>query len=215
MSWKLLAAAALLASLVAPGSSASASITYKGMESFDDTTVDLSITTDGLIGVLGTNDIIDWNVKVDEGAIFGSVDLTPANSQEQIAGSELRATPWGLLFNFTNAMETLEFFLIEEPVIGSNGPFWCAANNGCYPDNTSALSANTLTYNIDAYDAYIDLNGETVIATIPEPSTWAMMLLGFAGLGFVAWGKNLTRLLQASLRTRPPRSLDQGGFASC
>jgi hypothetical protein len=187
MSWKSLAAAALLTSIVALGSSANASITYRGMESFDGATVDLSITTDGLIGTLGTNDIINWNVKVDEGAIFGSVDLTPADSQEEVAGSELRATPWGLLFNFTNAMETLEFFLIEEPVIGSNGPFWCAANNGCYPYNTQALSANTLTDDIAAYNAYMDLNGETVIATIPEVSTSTMMALGFAGLGFIGY----------------------------
>jgi hypothetical protein len=187
MSWKLLAAAALLISIVALGSSANASITYRGMASFDGATVDLSITTDGLIGTLGTNDIINWNVNVDEGAIFGSVDLTPADSQEEVAGSELRATPWGLLFNFTNAMETLEFFLIEEPVIGSNGPFWCAANNGCYPYNTQALSANTLTDDIAAYNAYMDLNGETVIATIPEVSTSTMMALGFAGLGFIGY----------------------------
>ena len=187
MSWKLLAAAALLTSIVALGSSANASITYRGMESFDGATVDLSITTDGLIGTLGTNDIINWNVNVDEGAIFGSVDLTPADSQEEVAGSELRATPWGLLFNFTNAMETLEFFLIEGPVIGSNGPFWCAANNGCYPYNTQALSANTLTDDIAAYNAYMDLNGETVIATIPEVSTSTMMALGFAGLGFIGY----------------------------
>jgi hypothetical protein len=24
-------------------------------------------------------------------------------------------------------------------------------------------------------------------ATVPEPSTWAMLLLGFAGLGFAGW----------------------------
>jgi PEP-CTERM motif len=27
------------------------------------------------------------------------------------------------------------------------------------------------------------------VAAIPEPSTWAMMLLGFAGLGFAAYRK--------------------------
>jgi hypothetical protein len=186
MRLKLLAGAALLASIVALGSSANASITYRGMETFDGATVDLSITTDGMIGALGTNDIINWNVEVDEGPIFGSVDLTPADSQEEVAGSELTATPWSLLFNFTDAMETLEYFLIEEPVIGSNGPFWCAANNGCYPYNTQALSANTLTDDIAAYNAYTDLNGETVIASIPEVSTWTMMALGFAGLAFAS-----------------------------
>jgi hypothetical protein len=25
------------------------------------------------------------------------------------------------------------------------------------------------------------------VATVPEPSTWAMMLVGFAGLGFVSY----------------------------
>jgi len=27
----------------------------------------------------------------------------------------------------------------------------------------------------------------TVIAAVPEPSTWAMLLLGFAGVGFAAY----------------------------
>ena len=29
-----------------------------------------------------------------------------------------------------------------------------------------------------------------VTATVPEPSTWAMMLLGFAGLGFAGYRKS-------------------------
>ena len=28
---------------------------------------------------------------------------------------------------------------------------------------------------------------ESLITAIPEPSTWAMMLIGFAGLGFLAY----------------------------
>jgi hypothetical protein len=38
------------------------------------------------------------------------------------------------------------------------------------------------------------------VATVPEPSTWAMMLLGFAGLGFVTYRrtkKNTTALAAA------------------
>ncbi len=35
---------------------------------------------------------------------------------------------------------------------------------------------------------YMDANGNTIgFATVPEPSTWAMMLLGFAGLGFAGY----------------------------
>ena len=31
----------------------------------------------------------------------------------------------------------------------------------------------------------------TVTAAVPEPSTWAMMLLGFCGLGFAAYRKKV------------------------
>jgi hypothetical protein len=27
------------------------------------------------------------------------------------------------------------------------------------------------------------------VAGVPEPSTWAMLMLGFAGLGFAGWRK--------------------------
>ena len=61
---KYLAGAASIASLFAFASIANASITYTGMESFDGATVDLSITTDGALGVLGTSDVTNWNIGV-------------------------------------------------------------------------------------------------------------------------------------------------------
>ena len=42
----------------------------------------------------------------------------------------------------------------------------------------------------EMYDAFYDLVGE--IEAAPEPSTWAMMLLGFAGLGFAGYRKTRT-----------------------
>jgi hypothetical protein len=33
---------------------------------------------------------------------------------------------------------------------------------------------------------------------VPEPSTWAMMLLGFAGLGFVGYRRQRQRLAGAA-----------------
>jgi hypothetical protein len=37
-----------------------------------------------------------------------------------------------------------------------------------------------------------------IVVGIPEPSTWAMMLLGFAGLGFVAYRKSRTKTTLAA-----------------
>ena len=39
---------------------------------------------------------------------------------------------------------------------------------------------------------FVSIGGENlgsglVIISVPEPSTWAMMLIGFAGLGFAAY----------------------------
>ncbi len=37
--------------------------------------------------------------------------------------------------------------------------------------------------------------GQAFSAAIPEPGTWAMMLLGFAGLGFAGWRRTRPKLL--------------------
>ena len=38
------------------------------------------------------------------------------------------------------------------------------------------------------FAAYFD--GVSIASSVPEPSTWAMMLLGFAGLGFYAYRRS-------------------------
>ena len=55
------------------------------------------------------------------------------------------------------------------------------SNAGGYIWNNNSLPGVSLTAGND-YVAYL-----TVAGTVPEPSTWAMMLLGFAGLGFAGY----------------------------
>jgi hypothetical protein len=39
-----------------------------------------------------------------------------------------------------------------------------------------------------SYNYFVDdLSITTVARAVPEPSTWAMMILGFAGIGFMAY----------------------------
>jgi hypothetical protein len=40
--------------------------------------------------------------------------------------------------------------------------------------------------------------GNVVVAAVPEPSTWAMMLLGFAGVGFMAYRRKSKPSLMAA-----------------
>ena len=67
-------------------------------------------------------------------------------------------------------------------------------SNGAFPGTTTAdygLTFATPILDVDPYsistDQYI---AGGVTATVPEPSTWAMMLLGFAGLGFAGFRRS-------------------------
>ncbi len=70
----------------------------------------------------------------------------------------------------------------------SNGP--AAASGGlssvtARPRRTYAINLiGTLTGSADAGSYSGTLNVQPVRGAVPEPATWAMMLLGFAGVGF-------------------------------
>jgi hypothetical protein len=40
--------------------------------------------------------------------------------------------------------------------------------------------------------------GTFTVAAVPEPSTWAMLLIGFAGIGFVAYRQKSKPALMAA-----------------
>ena len=58
------------------------------------------------------------------------------------------------------------------------------------PFNSMAVTANGINDNNQIVGFFVDANDNTIgfispaISAVPEPSTWAMMLLGVAGLGF-------------------------------
>jgi hypothetical protein len=58
------------------------------------------------------------------------------------------------------------------------------------PFGSTAVTANGINDKGIIVGFYGDANGNTIgFATVPEPSTWAMMALGFAGLGFAGYRK--------------------------
>ena len=64
-------------------------------------------------------------------------------------------------------------------------------------EETPASAFDALLAGLKAGEAYFNIHtnvfpageirGNLQIAAVPEPSTWAMMVLGFAGVGFMAY----------------------------
>ena len=62
------------------------------------------------------------------------------------------------------------------------------------PFGSTLVTANGINDKGIVVGFYGDANGNTIgFATVPEPSTWAMMALGFAGLGFAGYRKALRK----------------------
>ena len=56
------------------------------------------------------------------------------------------------------------------------------------PFGSMTVTANGINDAGRVVGFYADANGNTIgFSTVPEPSTWAMMLVGFASLGLAAY----------------------------
>lgn len=175
MNIRSILAGAAMAALAAGGASAT---TYVSNSTIGSASINFSVTTDGVTGALSASDITSWNIAITDGA--GSVDMTPGNSQVLVVGSALTATPTALLFNFSGS----GLVLFEQATIGDSGPFWCATNGGCYGESSPSIGVSTV-YGENPIEQ-VGFEGTHVIATaggVPEPTSWALMLLGVGGLG--------------------------------
>jgi hypothetical protein len=70
------------------------------------------------------------------------------------------------------------------------------ANNAAFAFNTFATDSYLITLTVNERTGTLNLS-ETVNA-VPEPSTWAMMILGFAGIGFMAYRRKSKPALMAA-----------------
>ncbi len=76
-------------------------------------------------------------------------------------------------------------------------PYFEASSNPLYTGSESTPTFLTGTYQLTNY--FGDSEGSlTISAAVPEASTWAMMMLGFAGVGFLAYRRKSKQALMAA-----------------
>ena len=119
----------------------------------------------------------------------GQIVLTPNGPAQpqlfQANGDITSATPVvvGGLLAGTNTLELIVNNTFNGINSGYNGSD-CTASDGLCGNNPSNLSfAGTVT---------------DVASAVPEPSTWAMVLLGFAGVGFMSYRRKSKPALMAA-----------------
>jgi hypothetical protein len=82
--------------------------------------------------------------------------------------------------------------------LATSSLFWLNWGSDSYSFVPTATSA-TLQFSVtdQAFDVGLDAVSVSV-GSVPEPSTWAMMILGFAGIGFMAYRRKAKPALMAA-----------------
>jgi hypothetical protein len=150
-------------------------------------TVSGSITTDGTIGVIGTSNILSWDLNLIDGlSAANDFELTPADSAVvEDTGSALSATATGLSFNFSG---TGEFLIQAIPGAFSGSHYFCfSTGNACLAGET--ISPQFITVDGVVATGAAEPIGQQPLAppagSAPEPSSYGLMITGALGVGAV------------------------------
>jgi hypothetical protein len=128
----------------------------------------------------------------------GGPDQLWAHTSVSVIGGWPDFFPGGEQFAFeaTNLTPSNLFLASSTPFFSLGFPAVCPVASPCLPfdlsfpglTNNAGVETVSLTNNGCNAPGYGNLDTLTITAA-PEPSTWVMMLLGFAGLGFAGYRK--------------------------
>ncbi len=151
-----------------------------------------TITTDGNQGTLATADIIAFDITLTPGGNTYNYTLPAVGSSRAVGVTGLTASVAGLSFDFT-AHGAYVY------LAGPSGHFCLNGGSGSSCDGNFSRETVAIGADIVApsgasgqsglYDGTL-LFATPVVAGVPEPSTWAMLLLGFAGVGFMGYRRS-------------------------
>ena len=161
-------------------------------------------TTESTVGLLVTVDITGGNFQSPStglhALVFDPIGATDIKAGTLTTGFSLLPFPGSYhqdgFGNFTWAIDMTSTAdnvnHLQFNLLGSDITFGTTASNSGPNGNQSCPVGGCTSVNVPFVVDAAGNNGNTgavgaVVAAVPEPSTWAMILLGFAGVGFMAY----------------------------
>lgn len=141
------------------------------------------------ISTVGVVDTGSGNATVTPGtkdSLFTSITFDPVNSVFTSFSFHGQLDILGTIFVEVNDNFGNKFTFANVPANALFGPFGAVAvaGTGQYIDKVKVYTE--LPENFKSIKQ-VDFGNFTVAGAVPEPSTWAMMMLGFLGVGFLAY----------------------------
>ena len=193
--------AAALAAFALAAATAADATTYLGTRAIGAGSANLSITTDGTLGVVTASNILDWTIVLN--GVSGSATLNGplsgnnstlyfTNSFGTTTPTALTATATDLSFDYANyppGVNNSAEYLLFVRFFTSGYNYLCIQQNSCanfIGGNDSVRIQHNANF-AESYSSAI-LTGVQVIASVPsgavpEPASWALMIVGFGLAG--------------------------------
>jgi hypothetical protein len=157
-----------------------------------------TITTDGATGTISPSDFVAWHLQLVGLGVTTLITSADSNAAVWGSGVDITADASHVSFNFSGNDSG---FLVFQDGKSSGNTYWCVnSTNGACSQSESVVPQHFT----DPSAQFVTRSGNQVIAStagsVPEPATWALMLLGFAGLGYAGFRQSRARAALAWAR---------------